>query len=116
MNKKLYRIKQAWNLFKSVRDNDKKGYSINRDLRFCYFYYLQLNDDNGFRQWFSNPKNRKSFIRHCDEALKGVNDSELNGLIESRQQYDKCRLLLKQLRIFATRFPLLYHLRFDLRF
>lgn len=111
LKKKLYRFKQASLVFKMTRDYSAKW------LRFVCRYHLYIKEgDYSLRYAFEHPKSRKEFIKLIEHQLQEIEQVFYGSFFDKREHYDGCKLYLKCLHSFAIHYPLLFFVRFRLRF
>ena len=109
--KLLFRYKQANVLFKLTRD-----YTSRWERWVCrYHLYLHENDYSP-RQYLTHPNSRSEYIKTIAHFLQEMEDVYYGSFFDSREHYDGCRLYLKTLLTFTRHYPLLWFLRFRLRF
>lgn len=105
----------AWNVFRSVRRNDKDGFSMCRDIRFvCRYHCLVKYHDWDVRYKFQAPSSREEFINACIECSNELVYVSRNGLLDRAEHYWKCQHTLRVLKILCNRFPLIWHLAYKL--
>lgn len=112
--KRLFRAyQQAHQLFCSVKHNGKDGFSVNRTLRqVCRYHCLVVYHDWDIRYRFQQPTSRTAFIRLCDDTIKEMESVYRNGLFDNIGHYLQCHHLLLLLRLYARKYPILWHLSF----
>jgi hypothetical protein len=111
IKKRIFRFKQADLLFKLTRD-----YNSRWERWVCrYHLYLQENDYSP-RQHLTYPTSRVEYIKTIARYLQEMEEVYYGSFFDSREHYDGCRLYLKSMLTFTRHYPLLWLLRFRLRF
>ena len=111
LRKRIDRLKEANLLFKLTRD-----YNSRWERWVCrYHLYLHLGDYSP-RMLLTYPKSRKEYIKTTIQLLAEMEEVYRGSFFDSREHYDKCRLYLRSLLSFTHHYPLLWFLRFRLRF
>lgn len=116
MKKYLYHLREAYSLFRSIVNNDKDGFSVNRVLRWvCRYHCLVVYKDWDIRWKFQKPASRKRFIKLCCTAIKEIEQLYETGLFDSATHYYECHRLLMRLRLFTRKYPMLWWWMFVIR-
>lgn len=113
MKRLFYTYQQAYQLFCSVRHNDKDGFSVNKALRqVCRYHCLIVYRDWDIRYGFQHPTSRTAFIRLCDSTIKEMESVYQDGLFDNIGHYLQCHHLLLLLRLYARKYPILWNVSF----
>jgi hypothetical protein len=109
--KLLFRYKQANVLFKLTRDYNSRW------ERWVCRYHLYLHENDYSPRWYlSYPTSRIAHKKTIALYLREMEEVYYGSFFDSREHYDGCRLYLKTLLTFTHHYPLLWFLRFRLRF
>ena len=107
-------ISYAWNLFRSVRRNEKDGFSACHELRLvCRYHTYSCYQDWTIRWRFQKPVSRADFIDACNLCIQEMEWTYRQGIFDHINHYIKTHHLLLVLRLLAERLPLLWHLAFQ---
>lgn len=110
-NRYWERRKTADEVFRLTRDYNSKW------QRWVCRYHLYLHkDDYSTRDLLSHPKSRTEYIKLLEHLHTEMQEVFFSSFFDSRDHYDGCRYYLKSLRSFTLHYPLLWFVRFRLRF
>lgn len=118
MNKrKINKIREAWQLLRSVRNNAEDGFSECMAIRWVCRYHCLVEARGWDIRWrFQKPKSRMDFIDMCDRCLEEIDWVWKMDYFDKKSHHQLCRSTLLRLRAIARCMPLLWFAVFRLHF
>jgi len=80
----------------------------------CRYHLFIFKDDYAIIQKFQKPTTRQAFVNLCTRMIREMDYVERAALMDSRDIYDRTRMLLHRLRAYAIHYPVLWWITFRL--
>lgn len=111
LRKMCFRYKQASQLFKLTRD-----YNSRWQRWVCRYHLYLVKGDYQPMVALSKPTSRREYIKQVAHLCDEMHEVYYGGFFDSREHYEGCALYIKSLLAFTLHYPLLWFVRFRLRF
>ena len=113
--RKINKIRQAWQLLRSVRNNKEDGFSECMAIRWVCRYHCLVEREGWDIRWrFQKPISRQDFIAVCDRCLQEIDWVWHMDYFDKKEHHELCRSALLRLRAIAKCMPLLWYAVFRL--